>query len=300
MNSLLPNALFTIHQGKSGGRGLSPRLWARASGQMLSPDGASNSVFVGDDFTNFSGFSPATAGTSALPSATVPGPNGYGLYIDVGTAAGSIANVAAEDYGVCRIATPAQDNHESWLAAQGNVGTFGSLSTSAPRLTIFEARVRFSSVADDVGSFFVGLGQTAFATADAKVDNTGVMADRNFLGFNTVHTNGGTAGTNALLRSAYRRTGQTQQNVGSNTVVANTWYKLGFVYDPASTSERLQFFIDNVRVATVVANDVNAVAGSLANTFPNARMTFVAGVKNGSAAVASLDMDWWAFFQGVS
>lgn len=294
MNSLLANALFTIHQGKSGGRGLSPRLWALASGQMLSPDGMSNAVYIADDFLNFAGFAPATAGTTALPSTTVPGPSGYGLYIDTGTAAGSINNLATEDFGVCRIATPAQDNHESWLSAQGNLGTFGLLSTTAPKLTVFEARVRVSSAADDVASIFVGLGQSAFATADAKVDNTGVLADRNFIGFNTVHTNGGTAGTNALLRGAYRRTGQTQANVTSNTLFANQWYKLGFVYDPTSASERLQFFIDNIRVGAVTAADV-ALA-----TLPNARMTFVAGVKNGSAAAASLDIDWWSFFQGVS
>lgn len=296
MHALFPNALYTLHQGKSGGRGLSPRLWSRVHGQMVSPDGFSNAFLTMDDFTNFSGIAPGA--TITLPSATVASPTGYGLYIDGTSTQGSILPLATEDGGVARILTGATDNHETWLSAMGGAGALGGLFASisgsqAPRLTVFEARVRMSSVADDVGAYFVGLGQAGSATADHKVDNTGVLADRNFIGFNTVHTNGGTAGTNALLNTQYRRSGQAQQSVGSAvTIAANTWYKLGFVYDPLE-SDRVKFFINNVQQGTTLS--AAAVAATL---FPsNGRMTFVAGVKNGSAAAASLDIDWWAFYQ---
>lgn len=299
MNGLFPNALYTLHQGKSGGRGMSPRLWSRVHGQMVSPDGFSNAFLAMDDFTNFGGIAPAASIT--LPSTTVPGPLGYGLYIDGTTTQGSILPINSEDGGVARLLTGATDNHETWISAQGQVGVLGGIfaaisGSQAPRLTVFEARVRMSSVADDVGAFFVGLGQAGSAVADQKVDNTGVLADRNFIGFNTVHRNGGAAGTNALLNTQYRRSGQAQQTVGSAvTITADTWYKLGFVYDPLD-SERVKFYINNIQQGATL--DAAAVAATL---FPsNGRLTFVAGVKNGSAAAASLDIDWWAFYQDAS
>lgn len=297
LNGLMANALYTIHQGKSGGRGLSPRLWSQVQGQALSPDGFSNAFFIGDDFGNFSGFSPGIAGTSSLPSATVPAPSGYGMYLDVGTAASAITNLATADYGVARVSLPAQDNHEAWLSAQGNSGVFASLNSAAPRLTLFETRFRVGSVADDVNAIFVGLHAVGGAAADRKVDNTGVMADAGFIGVSTLHTNGGTAGTNAVGRIVYRRAGQATQTLSSTfALAANTWYKFGFYYDPTSTSERMRFFIDNVPLATVLsATDVAATV------FPDAtRMSYLAGTKNGSATASTLDIDWWAYYQQVS
>lgn len=292
MNSgLLANALFTIHQGKSGGRGLSPRLWTKASGQMLSPDGGSNAVFMGDDFLNFSGFSPAIAGTTALPSATVPAPNGYGLYLDTATSACSIANVPAEVGGVVQLATGATDNHEAWLASGGNTGTLGVVSDTAAdaKLLIFEARVRFTQVSDNGGAIFVGLAEPGTAAANAKVDDTGVMVDKDFIGFNTVHANGD------LLSINYKKAGQTQQAVGSGTaIVAARWYKLGFIYDPTD-AVKIKFFVDNIEQA-VGLNASNIAAA----TFPDGeRLAFLAGVKTGAAAAVSLDIDWWAFYQNA-
>jgi hypothetical protein len=289
MNSLLANALLTIHQGKSGGRGMSPRLWARASGQMLSPDGASNAIFAADDFTNFGGFSPAISGTTTLPSATVPGVNGYGLYLDTATSACSIANVPAEVGGVIRLATGATDNHEAWLAGQGNTGTLGVISDTPAnaKLMIFEARVRFTQVSNDGGAIFVGLAEPGTAANSAKVDDTGVMSDKDFIGFNTIQADGD------LLSINYKKAGQTQQAVGSGTaIVAAKYYKLGFVYDPLD-SKKIKFFIDNVELADGVS-----AANIAAATFPDGeRLTFLAGIKNGAAAATSLDIDWWAFYQ---
>jgi len=292
MNGLFPNALYTLHQGKSGGRGMSPRLWSRVHGQMVSPDGFSNAFLAMDDFTNFGGFSPAIGGTTALPSTTVPGPGGYGLYADTATSACSIAPLGTESGGVVRLATGATDNHEAWLSAQGLAGALGMISDTAAdaKLTVFETRVRFSSVADNVGAFFVGLGEPGIPADSAKVNDTGVMVDKDFIGFNTIHAD------NDLLSINYRKSGAAQQAVGSGTaIVANTWYKLGFVYDPLD-SEKIKFYINNVQQGSSLS-----AANIAAATFPDAeRLTFVAGVKNGSAAAANLDIDWWAFYQDAS
>lgn len=283
---LLANALYTIHQGKSGGRGLSPRLWAMPKGQALSPDGLSNAVFIGDDFLNFSGFSPASAGTTALPSTTVPGPSGYGLYLDTATAAASVTNVPGEGGGIARIGTPGNDNHEAWLASGGNTGSLGLITAARLKLTVFEARIRVNSVADNVASIFVGLSAPGNADADTKADNTGVLKDSNFLGFNTVHAAGG------VLDVAYRASGQAQQSAGSAALAADTWTKVGIVIDPTTASEAARFYIDNIQVGALTLAQVSAA------TFPeDTPLAFLAGVKNGSAAASNLDIDWWAFYQ---
>jgi hypothetical protein len=265
--------------------------------QAMSPDGGSNGVFVMEDFLNFSGFSPAISGTTALPSTTVPGPNGYGLYLDTATSACSIANLATESSGVVRLATGATDNHEAWLAGQGNSGNLGMISDTPAdaRLMIFEARVRFGQVSDNGGAIFIGLAEAGTAANSAKVDDTGVMADRDFIGFNTIQADGD------LLSINYRRSGQAQQAVGSGTaIVAATWYKLGFIYDPrAPIAERIKFYINNVELADKVTG-ASTGTGIAATTFPDGeRLGFLAGIKNGSAAATNMDIDWWAFYQRV-
>lgn len=303
-SGFLLSSLFTNHIGKSGGRGLSPRLWSRIAAQAMSPDGGSNGVFVFDDFLNFSGMAPGAS--LVLPSATVPGPNGYGVSIEGTTTQGSISNLATESYGVVRLTASATDNHETWLAGQGNVGTLGAISNTGSsvhnRLTIFETRVRFTQVSDNGGAVFVGLAIPGTAANNGKVDDTGVMADKDFIGFNTIHADGD------LLSINYKKTGQTQQAVGAGrAIAAATWYKLGFIFDPKNT-DRFKFYIDNVEytgvsgsnqvAAPITAGVVNATTPVFATTFPDAvRMSFLAGIKTGSAAAVSMDIDWWAYYQ---
>ena len=55
VNGLSANALFTVHQGQLGGRGLSPRLWNKVLGQGMSPDGYSNWYGLSEDFMSFGG-----------------------------------------------------------------------------------------------------------------------------------------------------------------------------------------------------------------------------------------------------
>lgn len=285
----LLSSLFTNHMGKSGGRGLSPRLWSRIAGQSMSPDGMSNGIFVFDDFLNFSGMVPGAS--LVLPSATVPGPNGYGVSIEGTTTQGSIANLATESFGVARLTASETDNHETWLAGQGNTGILGMISDTAAdaRLTIFEARVRFGQVSDNGGAIFIGLAEPGTGANNGKVDDTGVMADKDFIGFNTIHANGD------LLSINYKKAGQTQQAVGSGTAIAaSTWYKLGMIYDPkAISTEKIKFFIDNIQLADMVtATNIEAA------TFPDGeRLSFLAGIKTGAAAAVNMDIDWWAFYQ---
>jgi hypothetical protein len=253
---------------------------------MMAADGQKRLVLAGDDFMSFHGLLTSTAGDYE---------GGYKSYQDSGN---TISQVADKKGGVLKLYLDATDNDEAWLQSCGSSGVLGAISDTAgdDHLTVFECRFQISSVADDVAATFLGLAEEGCAAADTKVDNTGVLADKDYIGFNTVHTNSGTAGTNAAMNFVYRKSGQTAQTkiATLQTLVANTWYKMGFVYDPLEpTSRRITVYVDNVEQSTYVTGTNIATA-----TFPDAEeMAFLAGLKAGSAAASSLLIDWWAFGQ---
>lgn len=277
-------ALFTGHRGQSGGRGLSPRLWDMAYGQGLSPDGLANAFSVGDDFLNFgavnTGISGATAGV-------VHG--GYGWYADTATSACSIKQLATEIGGVARIQVAATDNHEAWLTSGGNSGVLGVISDTAgdDKRLIFETRVRFGQIV--TFNSFIGLSEEGLAAADTITD-AGALASKDLIGFHIAES------ASSTLTFTYRKAGQTAviPIAALKTIVAATWYKLGFIYDPAApSSQRIRIFLDNEEQTTKVTGTNIAAA-----TFPDAEeLAFLAGVKTSSTASPYMDIDWWNFWQ---
>lgn len=271
------NTIFTTHLGQAGGRGLSPRIWNHMRGQNLSPDGLSNGFEFFDDFVNHGAIAAAANDVSG----------GYAAYIDTSN---TINALATEPGGVVQFSTDATDNDECWLTTGGNTGVLGKISDTSgdEKLTLFECRFRVDQVADNEGAIFIGLAEEGLAAADTKVDNTGVMADKDFIGFNTVHADGD------ALRIDYKKEGETQQNVQSSVLAADTWYKVGMVYNPrADSSKRISFFIDNVEQSSYVT-----ATNIAASTFPDAEeLAILIGMKNGAATACELDIDWVAFWQ---
>lgn len=281
MFGLFPNSLFTIHQGLSGGRGLSPRIWNRVAGQALSPDGYSNWYFAGDDFLSFG------------PSRAVDTNVGFyagagGLYKSYEDTGATIAQIATASGGVVNIAVDADDNQEAWLQSGAGAGVLGAISDTAgsDKMMLFECRFRPSQVT--AGNFFLGLSEEGLAAADTK-DDSGDLASKDFIGFD-VNEDAPTS-----LSFVYRKAGQSLVTPIANcqTLVAATWYKAGFVYDPfAPTSKRISIYIDNVEEGTYVTGTNIAAA-----TFPDGEeLAFLAGVKNVTDTM-SLDLDWWFFAQ---
>lgn len=287
MFSFLPHNLFTNHIGQNS-TGLSPRLWSRVTGTIMDGDGAARLVLAGDDFMSFHGLLTSTAGDYE---------GGYKSYEDANN---TISQVADKKGGVIKLAGHATDNNESWLQSGGSSGVLGAISDTAAdsHLTACECRFQVSSVADDVAALFLGLAEEGLAAANTKADNTGVMADKDYIGFDTVHTNSGTAGTNAVMNFVYRKSGQTAQTpiAGLQTLEANTWYKMGFLFDPrAQASKRISVYLDNVEQPTYVT-----AANIAAATFPDGEeLAFLAGLKAGGATASNLLIDWWAFAQVI-
>lgn len=273
MFNLSPSALFVTHQGQDGGAGLSPRLWGKISGQGYTPDGQTPGFFVSDNFL--------------LTKIDGDNTNGYGLYADTG---GTVTQLATASGGVIRITTDTTDNDEVWISAGAATGVFGAVSDTAgsDKLTVFETRVRFPQVGNTYNAI-IGLSEEGLAAADTVTD-AGALASKDLLGFWVLEADGD------ALNFGYRKAGQTAQTTisGVQALVANTWYKLGFVYDPAAPeSKKISVFIDNVEQSTYVTATNIAAA-----TFPDGEeLTFLAGVKNQTTTASALDIDWWAFYQ---
>jgi hypothetical protein len=291
---LNPNAAFLTHRGQDSGRGLSPRIWDRVRSHMRSTDGSSG-VYAFDDFLLFGESVAASSNIACFASQA----GQYKAYIDTSS---TLAQSASLTGGAIVLTTEAADNDEVSIC-QGGAGTAAATSVlgalnrdTSPKLTAYETRFKVNSVADDVVSLFVGLMEENGAVHNAKVDDTGATIDNDYIGFETVHTNSGTTGTNAALRAVYKKDGQTAQTSVSaiQTLVADTWYKAGLLYDPlAPTSQRITWYIDNTPQTTYVTD-----AQMNAATFPDGEeMGFTAIVKSGSAAAAALTIDWWAFYQ---
>ena len=77
-------------------------------------------------------------------------------------------------------------------------------------------------------------------------------------------------------------------------MVADTWIKLGFVFDPeAIPAERITWWVDGVAQTTFVTQTQATAA-----TFPDAEpMGLCLLTKVGGAVAAQVDIDWWYAYQ---
>ena len=90
----------------------------------------------------------------------------------------------------------------------------------------------------------------------------------------------------------YKAEGQSQTVAlaAADVPVADTYAKLGFVYDPdAPAANRITIYVDGVRQSTyVTATNIAAI------TFPDAEpMAMVMCAKTGETAAVLCQMDWW-------
>lgn len=295
--------LFSLHRDvfRSASSLLMPAIWYEALGNALAADGINGGVWMGDDFVNFHGWAPAVSGAVSVPSSTIPSPSGYGFYTDTATTACSITQKSGA-MNTCRMSVGATDNHEAWMTTGGNTGALGRLGHSDPlgvdtrctagdeRFAALEVVFSVPQIGANNGCVFLGLGEPGMAAANTKVDDTGVMADKDWIGFDTQQDDP------SLLDIMYREEGSAQQLVkaGAHTLVADTLVHVGLVFNPKwPPSEKIRFYINNAELSEKVS-----LTSMNASTFPNnVMMSFLAGLKTGSATAAHLDIKRWRFFQ---
>lgn len=259
----------------------SGRLWSRVAKYLI--DGGDRLVAAGDDF-----LAPLAGNTSTEIYSEMT----YTGYIDTSN---TIVGLADESGGVLALTTDATDNDEVWIQSGDATSVLGAISDTAGSsyLTAFEARVKKSSIADNVAATFVGLCEEGTAGADGMADNTGVMADKDHIGFSSVHADGD------AIDFVYKKAGQTAQTLIADVdvPVADTFANLGFIFDPhAPASERITVYVDNV-ASTTYGTATNIAAA----TFPDAEeLGFLMGLKNGAATAAEHAIDWWMFAQIIT
>ena len=252
---------FVQHIGKSG-NGLSPRLWADYFQTTSSPTGEGESFGFLDDFILDPGSRFTVVGDESPP-------------------AGGIAGLG----GILELTTGTTDNQEAYVSSE-ECFVISDTAGDDKKLA-FECRFRLPQITDTYNSF-VGLGP--IAAANMITDAGALAAAEPFLGFEVLEADGD------AINFIFQATSQTKQTLiaGIQVPVVNTWYKLGFLYDPAAVaSKRIRIFVDNVEQTTFVTATQIAAA-----TFPDAEaMATLMAVKNGAAADKELEVDWIACAQ---
>lgn len=291
-----PSQLYTGHQGKWKSRSMSPRIWNKMFTGYQNPDGSAQLFGNADDFISF-GIGTAKASNIAYYNSEA------GAYKARESTSSTIVSNATEDGGVLTFTTAATDNDELYLQSGMNVTVTScpfSVAAAAPfKPLFFETAIRIGAASFDAG-FLAGIGSTGLAAAATLVDDTMVLATAAaFIGFKIEATN--------VLKFVWKAASQTAQtitlgNIQSATDVFNGstlttafWNNLGFRVSPTATgAKRIKIYVNNVEQATFVT-DTNIAAA----TFPSTIHTnALFGLKNGTAAARTLDLDWWACYQG--
>jgi len=195
--------------------------------------------------------------------------------------------LATEVGGVIQVGATGADNDEGYLTSGNNEAGCVKIYTTTPKEMWFEARVRINSITD-VGTF-VGMSEEGLAAADTLANDTAALASKDFVGFHA------DTAAPATLDCVYRLAGATGiiPKAAAATLVATTWYKLGFWFD----EKYLRYYIDGVEeplTAAVTGVDVNrGLKVSAATDFPDGEeLAVLIGVHDGEGAAKNIDIDW--------
>lgn len=214
----------------------------------------------------------------------------YSSYIDTGV---TIKQLAGVKYGQIEIAGNDADNDEGVLSDYGPL--FYIQDAKASKKLWFEARWKKASVANDALATFLGLAYDH--GSGVPVTNTLCLTDDDanlgafsFLGFHVDQADGD------ALDFVYKAEGQSAvvKIAVVQALVADTWYKLGFVYDPAFPADkRIKIYVNGVEQTTYVTETNIAAA-----TFPDDEgLARVWAAKVGAAAEVKSQLDWWGAAQ---
>ena len=185
------------------------------------------------------------------------------------------------------------DNDSASLASQAEPYRISGVETTDGKL-FFECRVAVSSAVTNGIGFLVGLANVdALTLAQAVPLNAGdTLASMEFLGFQYPEddTTTGDTGYTDAGGGAITKVGD-----GEITgIVANTWLKLGFTYDPTDAVNCIVFYQDGVKLATVISR---ATLVALSALDVGCLGLIFAHIVDSSGTAINSYMDWWRCFQ---
>lgn len=247
----------------------------------------------GDNFTNCPRTNTGASGTIGLS----PG-KGYCFFGDtdvLGMAEPQGTEGTDALGGVMEVSVNDSDNDE-FVMSTGSP-TFMVTDTNAYKKKLrFECRVKRASIADNACGMFVGLAWdhgagVPVAKTLCLTDDDMALGAFSYLGFHVDAADGD------AINFVYKAEGQAQTDAIAGIVVpvADTYNKLGFVYDPfESADKRITCWIDGAPYKTTYITETNIAAA----TFPDAEpMAMVWCVKTGAAAASLAQMSFWQCYQ---
>jgi hypothetical protein len=253
-------------------------LWADCPIEEIKSQGIG--YLIQDDFQSF-------GGTVATNVGTYDG--GYKSFETTNTSLKTLTGAATDVGGIIRLLTTANDGEEVSFANGYDLGgPFRLLKhdPSAGTPTIgkklwYETRVRFAQIVTQ--DAILALTEEGLAVNDGWASDADAQADKDMVGFRIL------AATSSAVDAIHQKaggSGATVVKAAAQTIVANTWYKFGMTYDPsASTNGTLTWYVNG----TEVGNITNLGA----TKFPNGdKLNSLIGIKNSTAAISSLDVDW--------
>ena len=274
--------LFNFHEDQER-RGLSYNLWRNFPvAQVLMLRDLNAGVGVYPNLASFDSSVDAAAATVRY------GSDGARIYVDASSTIKQLTKAQGGQAGGIRIFNTA-DNEEAWIQWGGDAGSpfcISDLAAEAAEL-VFEMAFRTDTITDSKAGFFLGLMEEGCAAANTITD-AGALADKDYIGFHRLEGDGDT------LELAYKKNGQTAQTVKTDwkTIAVNTWYHVGFRYNPINKTVRAYFGTGD-RATRMRADDTNIItaANIEANTFPDGEgLAPIAGGKNASADDHNLDL----------
>lgn len=251
-------------------RAPSPKLWGKVDKSISAAPGRWVHVF--QDFTEF----PTVA---AGAEATIYG--GWKGFASTGGAA-TVADIVGGGL------TLGSDGDDEGVSI-GMIHYPFQISRSHGKL-VFEARIKTSTIADSKHGFFLGLIDSSTLSATVPIAAAGTLADENFVGFHRLEGDGDKADF------VYKANGVTQvtQLADAATLVADTFTKLGFVFEPADdalTAFSLRCYQDGVELPQTTTYSVPSAAGT---DFPNdVRLGAVLAILNATGtSPGDSTIDW--------
>lgn len=182
--------------------------------------------------------------------------------------------------GLVRLTTGVTDNNECYMGYGGTVGAGFEIDGDVGSLA-WEIKFRLNTAISDQG-LFIGLTDANAASANMLDDDTGEFDDSNHsaIGFRALAA----APTDLDAIYATAGTARTIHKDGAQTLVADTWYRVGGFFD--KDTNKHYWFVDGSVV------DRAGVLESATNMPDDVALTLSFGLKTGSGNSRVMDVDY--------
>lgn len=222
-----------------------------------------------------------------LPSvyATTVAQDGIYPFLDSGdTIRGAVALLG----GGLTFTTAATDNNSPTIQWGGTTAGCFHLSRTTPKDFAMEVIFQVGTIVET--GVLIGLGEPGMAADNGCLaDDTGAIADKNFIGFR-----GPMHASTLTIAGTYKKSGQTEVSAAAAALVPSitTWYSLGLRYrvrgGTSSGGHTLEWWVNGARVKSLDVDNTTTVPTA---TCPlDAYLSPVICVKAGAAAAKSLTL----------